>query len=104
MKLVLRIILILTIALAVVGVTVAVVQVNGRSGSPPTEGQPFTQNRPADRPDGNFGGREGGEGGWYSLVKNVGIVGAITSVVVVLTLLADGVRKLLKSNNSASIS
>lgn len=97
MKTVLRIILILAIALAVVGVTVAMVSVNGGTGSteigaggPPlgTDGQQFDQNRPV-----GGGDREGGGEGWLTLLKNVGVVGAITTAIVVLTLLADGIRK-----------
>jgi hypothetical protein len=101
MNTVLRIILILAVALAVVGVTVAMVPVNGGTssteigaGGPPlrTDGQQFDQDRPVGRPDGDAD-REGSGEGWQTLLKNVGVVGAITAAIVVLTLLADGIRK-----------
>lgn len=120
MKTLARLLVILAAALAVVGVTVAVVQGEGSQSPVAGEragrrlgfgaevsdgrrlfepGEPVEELRPGRGPGGSRGegefhaGREGGLAGWLGLAKNVAIFVGLATAVAALSVIIDRVRR-----------
>lgn len=86
MKTIGRILIILVAALVVVGITMAIGNTSGaaQAASPRPDGQQFQPGGadflPSQRPDGNFEGRERGEGFSFGWIKNILVIAVIVIV------------------------